>query len=122
MSVVIVDDESDLAAIVSEIVSAWGFDPKAFHDKESAIIQIQKERPDFIITDMKMCGGSGLDLIREVRQRKMNIPIMLMSGMDSSEIDEDVLRDSEVQFVKKPFDMDILRSFLKISWKTRRES
>ena len=51
-------------------------------DGETAFEQIKKERPDIIVTDMKMPGKDGLDIIRELQRNSMDIPIIIATGYD----------------------------------------
>src|SRR5262249_52489386 len=84
--VLVVDDEEPLAQLASETLERLGYSPIAFTSSTRALEAFDANPDDFdaILTDERMPGVSGSDLIREVRRISPSIPIVLMSGFFSA--------------------------------------
>lgn len=81
-------------------------------DAEEGIDVIERMNPDIIITDLKMPGISGLDLIREVRNRGYNGGIIITSALSDSETILEALDIGIVKYIVKPVDVEKLLEYL----------
>jgi len=64
--VLIVDDEPNTRAALAEIVAAEGFTTAVAGDLREARIQIVRQAPDAVLTDLKLPDGSGMDLFQDL--------------------------------------------------------
>jgi CheY-like chemotaxis protein len=64
--------------------------------------------PDVIVSDIRMPGGSGLDVLRELRRRGCEIPVVLLTGFADDALHEEVRSFSHACLFDKPFDLDDL--------------
>jgi CheY-like chemotaxis protein len=80
--VMIVDDEPALVRIAEQTLAQLGYDAAGFHSSAAALeaFRAQPDRYDIVLTDTTMPGLTGTDLAREIRKRRADVPIMLMSG------------------------------------------
>lgn len=107
--VLIVDDEPDLQEILAwELENSGAFETVCASSGDQAFEAIQNtEHIAFIISDVRMRNGSGIDLIKKCKEANLNIPILLMSGFsDISE--QDVIDKGAVGIVTKPIDIEKL--------------
>lgn len=101
-----VDDESDMLTLLRLFLSAKGFEVIAATNGAAALDLIDEHRPDLIITDCVMPGMSGLELCRTLRDRAAtrDIPVILYSGRDLSDVDRNLFD----RFLLKPAKLDAL--------------
>jgi CheY-like chemotaxis protein len=80
--ILLVDDEPDLRAIFSELLVMEGFDVVEAHNGEQALLVIQSERPDIIISDIKMPRMDGIALHKFLQETPItaSIPFVLITG------------------------------------------
>jgi FixJ family two-component response regulator len=100
----IIDDEEDVAEILSDFMKNQGFTVKTFHSGKSALEEIENDGPDAILIDMKMLGISGLDFIKICNEEKYDIPIVLISGFLTKETRINALANGAFALIEKPFD------------------
>jgi len=81
-SVLLADDEKALVRMWSEILQTRGYAPEGFSDSRAALDAFRADpyQYDLLITDLTMPGVTGLELIREVRALRPELPIILMTG------------------------------------------
>jgi len=101
-TILIVEDEADLAAIVADYVTAAGFLAEVISDGKDALVSVRQARPDLIVLDLMLPGLDGIALCRAVREFS-DVPI-IMATAQVEEIDR--LLGLEVgadDYVCKPF-------------------
>ena len=81
----LVDDNPAFAENVAEILSDAGAEVTCAADGERALEAVAKSRFDAMVTDMKMPGVSGSELLRRVRERDPGLPVVLVSAYTRNE-------------------------------------
>jgi len=79
-----------------------------FADAESAIAALEFERPWAVVSDVKLPGRDGLDLLREFRQCDRDIPVILVTGHGDVSMAVQAMRGGAYDFIEKPFASDRL--------------
>ena len=104
-SILFVDDEEIFSNAISGVMKSLGYSVKAETDSIKALEEFKRfpEKYDLLMTDQTMPGMTGLELAREVKNIRNNIPIILISG-NSESFSEESLRKSGIEyFSMKPF-------------------
>ena len=78
--ILVVDDDPDICSLVSLWLTREGFEVATAASGTEALRKIAADRPDLIITDLKMDGMSGIDLLNEVHKDSPMLPIIMLSG------------------------------------------
>ena len=78
-TVLIVEDEADLAAILADYVAAAGFRVHVLHDGAAALAHVRRAMPDLIVLDLALPGVDGLALCREIRAFS-DVPIVMATA------------------------------------------
>jgi DNA-binding response OmpR family regulator len=86
--VLIVDDERDLVDAYVRLLERAGHRCFGAFDAAEAIEMIESERPDLVLTDLSLPSSSGFDIIRHVRTRSEDLPIIVMSGHNTPELNQ----------------------------------
>lgn len=102
--ILIVDDDPYVAESLEEVLRVAGYDvSSALGGREAlAIIEEPGRVPDAIITDVVMPGVSGLDLLREVRKRKIGSAVIVLTGYGTVESAVEALRLGAADYLTKP--------------------
>ena len=81
-TVMIVDDQPSLVALTEETLAALGYEPVGFDSSVAALqaFRAEPQRFDLVLTDQTMPDLSGVDLAREIRRVRPELPVVLMSG------------------------------------------
>jgi len=109
--VLIVDDEPNTRAALAEIVSVEGFTNAVAGDLREARIQIVRQSPDVVLTDLKLPDGSGMDLFKEL-DPSIPVEVILITGHASVESAVDALRLGAADYLIKPINMQRLKAIL----------
>ncbi|WP_297111621.1 sigma-54 dependent transcriptional regulator [uncultured Devosia sp.] len=110
--IVFVDDEPDLCAAAADWLDASSFAVQTFSDPREALESIDGTACDCVVSDMRMPGLSGLDLLREIRQREPELPVILLTGHADVPLAVEAIQAGAYHFLEKPYDADQLVSIL----------
>ena len=107
MKVLVVDDEGIVLESCRKVLGAAGLDVIPVKSADEALLIIDKERPDLLLIDLKMPGHDGLYLMKELKNRHIKTPAIVMSGYST---DETILEANAMaaRFLPKPFTPDEL--------------
>ena len=78
--ILIVDDEPDILHSLNQILSREGFIVRSAGSAEAALVAVEAEAPDIVLTDVNMSGSDGLELITTLRKKLQTFPIVAMTG------------------------------------------
>lgn len=107
--VLIVDDNEDLAENILEILEDEGMRGAVCCNAEKALGALREDADyDLVITDFKMPRMSGLDLLREIKQRWPDLPVVLLSAYLSAADAEGAADSGALAIMQKPQDLERL--------------
>lgn len=111
--ILVVDDEESILELCTRVLSIEGYDVvKASHYKE-AMEQLNSQKFDLVVTDVKMPGKSGLELIKELRSTRPELPTVIITGHGTMDTAMESLKLGVGGFVVKPFTSEELTSAVK---------
>jgi len=94
-SVLLVEDDGDLRAILAAMLIQTGYDVRTAWDGVSALLELEAGIPDIIVSDLNMPRMSGFELLSTIRAEFPSIPLIAMSGAFSgSQVPEGVIADA----------------------------
>ncbi len=102
----LVDDDASIRWVLERALRNGGMAPRAFEAAESALEALRRESPDVLITDIRMPGQSGLDLLKKIRDARPALPVIVMT--DHSDLGSAVsaYEGGAFEYLPKPFDID----------------
>ena len=103
-SVLIVDDDRNLCKILGGLLAKSGLGVLYAHDVDSALPIIKEKDLDLILTDLKMPGKSGMDLLTFSKEQKSATPVIMITGYGNVEAAVEAMKKGAYDFVTKPFD------------------
>ena len=106
--VLIVDDEEDILWGLSEELSRHNLEVDTASNGSEALEKIKNKKYDFLITDIRMPGLSGSELLLEAQKIQPDLKVIVMTAYGSEEVKEDVLSKGAISYLEKPFDFEQL--------------
>lgn len=107
-SLLIVDDSADTRELLQRNLSGRGYEAMTAVDVAEAMKALESRQFDLVITDLKMPGASGLDLIRHIRSNLIDTEVMMITGYPSVEGAVAALKIGAEEYLSKPFTKDEL--------------
>lgn len=105
----LVEDKNELRAMLRKALERSGYTVDEAPDGTAAIQKVRARRYLLVITDLKMPGASGLDVLRETKQADATIPVILLTAFGSVEEAVTAMKDGAFDFLQKPVDLDHLK-------------
>src|SRR5579859_3396403 len=109
----LVEDKAELRAMMRKALERTGYSVDEAPDGTAAIHKVRARRYLLVITDLKMPGASGLDVLRETKQVDATIPVLLLTAYGSVEEAVAAMKDGAFDFLQKPVDLDHLKLLVK---------
>ncbi len=106
--VLVLDDEPMVAERLKDHLDRKGYQVEVFTDSQTAIDRLSIKRFDVVITDLKMAGPDGLDVLRFVRDQSYGTQVIIITGYGSMDAARKAEFTGAYEFVNKPFSMKSL--------------
>ena len=104
----LVEDKNELRAMLRKALERSGYTVDEAPDGTAAIQKVRARRYLLVITDLKMPGASGLDVLRETKHADATIPVILLTAFGSVEEAVRAMKEGAFDFLQKPVDLDHL--------------
>ncbi|MCU0622986.1 MAG: ATP-binding protein [Gemmatimonadaceae bacterium] len=104
-TVLVVDDEAAIRRVVRRIVERLGFDVLEAVDGDDAAERLARHADALalVVLDLTMPGRSGAELLRDIRQVRPTLPVLVASGYDAADAMRGLGEDAHTRFLQKPF-------------------
>ncbi len=105
--VMYVDDDQALVFLIARVLTRKGFTVTTFSDplEAQAALQASPEAFDIVVTDYNMPGYSGMDLLRQSKKIRPDLPVALASGYVTPELEHSAIREGASALIYKPNDV-----------------
>ncbi|MBB1274500.1 MULTISPECIES: sigma-54 dependent transcriptional regulator [Psychromonas] len=107
-TVFFIDDEIDMRLANQQTFALADIEAEFFEDAESALIAMKETLPMVVISDIRLPGISGLQLLNTLQQRDLDLPIILITGHGDISMAVEAIRNGAYDFIEKPFASDRL--------------
>jgi len=104
--VLIVDDEQNLRHMLQTLLKREGYEPVGVASVEGALEELADRPYDIVITDLRMPGQSGMDLVDEIRRRNLGATVVVMTAYGSRDIAIEAMKRGAYDYISKPFEAD----------------
>jgi putative two-component system response regulator len=106
--ILVVDDDPYVLESISTLLRAFGFNVKTCDNANSAVQEIQRTAIDVVLTDIKMPGLTGVDLLGMIHKFDSQIPVILMTAYAELDVAVDAIKKGAFDFITKPYNADYL--------------
>jgi DNA-binding NtrC family response regulator len=106
--ILLVEDNRELRAMLRKALEKAGYAVEEAAEGTAAAERMRRKRYLTVLTDLKLPGCSGLDLLREARQADPNVPVILLTAYGSVAQAVEAMKDGAFDFLEKPVDLERL--------------
>jgi two-component system response regulator FixJ len=106
--VCVIDDDEAIRKSLAFLLRAANVEVLTYETASAFLENLPSIRSGCIITDVRMSGMSGIDLLRRLRQLKILIPVIVITGHGDVPLAVEAMKEGAVNFLEKPFDDDTL--------------
>ena len=111
--ILIVDDEEGLRRGLSTLLEDDGYAVLATDSAERALEIMEGEHIDLVLTDMKMPGMDGIELLKRIRERHGDTRVIILTGYGQIESYIEAMNFGAIEYVSKPFKVNELKFIVK---------
>ncbi len=111
--VLVADDEEDIRDLIALLLLDLGYDVIQAADGLSAFSIFQEARPSIVLTDIKMPGMDGIQLLKRIKSEDKDVEVIMISGHGDMNLAIESLKYEAADFITKPFDDALLVHALK---------
>ena len=119
--VLIVDDEPTIRWVLNEALRGWGYETAEAETGAATQAAVVTERPDAVLLDINLPDSSGLDLLREIKRRRPQAAVIMITAETLFENAVAALRGGADDFIGKPIHLEELRFALDQALKLKRQ-
>ncbi len=101
-----VDDEPKVRMVVRKTLERVGVNVTCFADAETCLARLESVPCDLLITDVKMPGKDGIELLLEVRKERPWLPVVVVTGFGDVPMAVRALKGGAADFIEKPLDRE----------------
>jgi len=106
--ILVVEDDIDLRDALSDTLQMAGFSVCVAQDGRMALDMIESKEPVLVVTDIQMPRMDGHALLKHIKKRWPELPVMIMTAYGSIEKAVQAMRDGAVDYMTKPFEAEVL--------------
>ncbi len=103
--VLLIEDDTSIAAALQKELASEGYEVALAHRGDTGLTQASSENFDAVVTDLKMPGLSGLEVVEQLHRNKPKLPIILITAHGTTETAIEAMKAGAFDYVLKPFEV-----------------
>ena len=103
----IIDDDPSIRWVFEKALTREGIDFRIFSSAREALDASLTQKPQVVVSDIQMPGGSGLDLLQTLKLRNPGLPVIIMTAYSDLESAVSAFQGGAFEYLPKPFDVDL---------------
>ncbi|MGE0320808.1 MAG: sigma-54-dependent transcriptional regulator [Polyangiaceae bacterium] len=118
--ILVVDDEANARTALAELLKEEGYSVETAADGFKALSKFEEGHPDLVLTDLKMPGMDGVELLQKVRHADPDVEVVVMTAFGAVDTAVQAMRSGATDYLTKPLNMDELVLVLERALERRR--
>jgi two-component system, NtrC family, nitrogen regulation response regulator GlnG len=106
LKVWLVDDDASIRWVLEKALKGSGMTAKSFDQADNVISALRNDTPDVLMTDIRMPGRTGLDLLKEIQSSRPGLPVIVMTAHSDLDAAVAAYQGGAFEYLPKPFDID----------------
>lgn len=102
----IVDDDQAIRWVLEKALARAGIATRSFSEAAAVLAALQTESPATLVSDIRMPGGSGLDLLRDLKEQHPKLPVIVMTAFADLDSTVSAFQGGAFDYLAKPFDVN----------------
>ncbi|MCV2421522.1 nitrogen regulation protein NR(I) [Paucibacter sp. DJ2R-2] len=104
-SIWVVDDDHSIRFVLEKALSREGLPVRTFSNARDLLAALEEDSPQVLVSDIRMPGGSGLDLLAKVKARLPHLPVIIMTAYSDLDSAVAAFQGGAFEYLPKPFDL-----------------
>ncbi len=121
-NILIIDDEDIVLKSCLRILKNEDYEIDTAYSGEEGLSKIANKKYDLVITDLMMPGMSGMDVLRTIKEKKLDLTVVIFTGYATAETAREALKMGAFDYIPKPFTPDEFRDVVHNAMKSREDS
>jgi len=109
-NILVVDDEQNMRVALYEALSRIGYKVSVAQDGRMALEMVKKSLPDLVITDIRMPEMDGIEMLRQLREQKSDLPVLIITGYATVATAVEAMKQGAYDYILKPFPVEVIES------------
>jgi two-component system response regulator FixJ len=109
----VIDDDEAIRDSLTFLLRTARLDVQSYPSATAFLEALPEANLSCVITDVRMPGMSGIDLLRRLRERKISVPVIVITGHGDIPLAVEAMRIGAIDFLEKPFDDEVLIASVK---------
>jgi len=106
LQVWLVDDDASIRWVLEKALKGSGMSARCFDQADNVITALRADVPDVLMTDIRMPGRSGLDLLKDIQGSRPGLPVIVMTAHSDLDAAVAAYQGGAFEYLPKPFDID----------------
>ena len=102
----VIDDDRSIRWVLEKALKQAGMVVQSFESADAALKQLQREEPQVLVTDIRMPGISGLELLQQITTERPDLPVIIMTAHSDLDSAVSAYQGGAFEYLPKPFDVD----------------
>lgn len=112
LKIIVVEDNESHRLALEKNLQSYDYEVHGHAHGEEAVLQLERESFDILVTDLRMPGMNGFELIRRAKLFRSGLKTILMTGLEDKRVEEKVVEEGIDGLFYKPIDLEKLLGFL----------
>src|SRR5689334_11361857 len=101
----IVDDDQSIRFVLEKALAREDFAVRSFTNPRDVLAALDEDEPQVLVSDIRMPGGSGIDLLSKVRETHPSLPVIIMTAYSDLDSAVSAFQGGAFEYLPKPFDV-----------------
>jgi CheY-like chemotaxis protein len=110
--ILVIEDDEEMSALLKDVIEEEGYKTASVNNGSEAFHRLAKESFDLIITDVRMPGLTGLDILPGIKRLQPKAPIIVITAFGSEEVQRKALERGADAYLEKPIHFPKLRTLI----------
>jgi DNA-binding response OmpR family regulator len=110
--ILIIDDDKEMSSLLQDFLEGEGYEAASANDGRAGLRKIARENFDLVLTDIRMPGLTGLDILPEIKKLQPAASVMVITAFGSEEIHHRSMERGANAYVEKPIHFHELRALI----------
>ncbi len=102
----VVDDDSSIRWVMEKTLSSANIKCETYANGESVLMALEREVPDVLVSDIRMPGIDGIELLQQVHSKCPDLPVIIMTAHSDLDAAVNAYQKGAFEYLPKPFDID----------------
>ncbi len=122
LSVWVIDDDKSIRWVLEKTFKQAGMEVRTFEDGKMILAELELQRPDVIVTDVRMPGIDGLTLLGKINANFPNLPVIVITAHSDLDAAVSAYESGAFEYLPKPFDVDEAVNLVQRAWEHAKQS